>query len=120
VDNSYKWAGGGFLSTPSDLVRFGSAMMRPGFLRAETLGWMHASQRTADGKETGYGFGWEIERDDAGRRIVRHGGSSVGANAQLLIYPDQAVVVAMLANTSTRFVGSGEGGARQIAALFLR
>src|SRR5271165_626249 len=26
VDNSYKWAGGGFLSTAEDLVRFGSAM----------------------------------------------------------------------------------------------
>ena len=27
VNNSYKWAGGGFLSTPSDLVKFGSALL---------------------------------------------------------------------------------------------
>ena len=27
VDNSYKWAGGGFLSTVGDLVRFGNAML---------------------------------------------------------------------------------------------
>lgn len=27
VDNSYKWAGGGFLSTVSDLLSFGNAML---------------------------------------------------------------------------------------------
>ncbi len=27
LNNSYKWAGGGFLSTPSDLVKFGSALL---------------------------------------------------------------------------------------------
>ena len=27
VDNSYKWAGGGFLSTTEDLIRFGNAML---------------------------------------------------------------------------------------------
>ena len=37
VDNSYKWAGGGFLSTAEDLVRFGSAYLAPGHLKAATL-----------------------------------------------------------------------------------
>ena len=27
VDNSYKWAGGGFLSTVTDLAKFGNAML---------------------------------------------------------------------------------------------
>lgn len=27
VDNSYKWAGGGFLSTAEDLIKFGNAML---------------------------------------------------------------------------------------------
>jgi hypothetical protein len=27
VDNSYKWAGGGFLSTVGDLLQFGNAML---------------------------------------------------------------------------------------------
>src|SRR6266704_3272008 len=35
VDNSYKWAGGGFVSTAEDLVKFGSALLEPGFLRRE-------------------------------------------------------------------------------------
>jgi serine beta-lactamase-like protein LACTB len=46
VDNSYKWAGGGFLSTAEDLVTYGSALLQPGFLDAETLsGWPTASRR---------------------------------------------------------------------------
>ena len=27
VDNSYKWGGGGFMSTTEDLVKFGNAML---------------------------------------------------------------------------------------------
>ncbi len=42
VDNSYKWAGGGFLSTTEDLVRFGTAMLQPGILNAQSLKTMLA------------------------------------------------------------------------------
>src|SRR6266704_2168158 len=58
VDNSYKWAGGGFVSTAEDLVKFGSAMLQPGFLKAETLELLFTSQHTSGGEETGYGIGW--------------------------------------------------------------
>ena len=27
VDNCYKWAGGGFISTTEDLIKFGNAML---------------------------------------------------------------------------------------------
>ena len=100
VDNSYKWAGGGFLSTVEDLVRFGSAHLRPGFLKKETLDVLFTSQKTAEGKETGYGIGWSSRRDAAGRRIVTHGGGSIGGTTQLAVYLDGGVVVAMVANLS--------------------
>ena len=45
VDNSYKWAGGGFLSTAEDLVRFGSALLQPGILNAQSLKTMFTSQK---------------------------------------------------------------------------
>src|SRR5579863_7826635 len=60
VDNSYKWAGGGFLSTSDDLVRFGSALLQPGFLKPESLRLLFTSQKTTEGKETGYGMGWFV------------------------------------------------------------
>jgi hypothetical protein len=38
VDNSWKWAGGGFLSTVGDLLRFGNAMMYSYQWRSELVG----------------------------------------------------------------------------------
>jgi serine beta-lactamase-like protein LACTB len=39
VDNSWKWAGGGFLSTVGDLLRFGNAMMYSYQWRSELVGF---------------------------------------------------------------------------------
>jgi serine beta-lactamase-like protein LACTB, mitochondrial len=99
VDNSYKWASGGFLSTPEDLVRFGWAMIDGQVLRPETVRLLTTSQRTNDGKETGYGMGWGVSTDAHGRRQFEHSGGSVGGASRLLIFPDQRVVVAMIINT---------------------
>src|SRR5258705_7682450 len=49
VDNSYKWGGGGFLSTAEDLVRFGSALLGPGFLKGATLELLFTPQHTTAG-----------------------------------------------------------------------
>ena len=118
VDNSYKWAGGGFISNTEDLVRFGSALLQPGFLKPGTLTTLFTPMRTTTGEDTRYAIGWRIGADDAGRREVAHSGGSVGANAFLVLYPEQRVVVAVLSNTTARFVGGGTAG-RQIAALFM-
>lgn len=97
VDNSYKWAGGGFLSTPEDLVCFGSALLKPGFLKQESLTAMFTSQKTSDGKATGYGIGWNIRRN--GRQpIYMHTGGSVGGTSVLILFPDSGLVLAMTAN----------------------
>ena len=98
VDPSYKWSGGGMLSTAEDLIRFGSACLRPGFFKAETLDLLFTPQRTSEGKETGVGIGWRITADSEGRPIVHHAGSMGGCRAVILIYRDAGVVVAMLSN----------------------
>lgn len=117
VDNSYKWASGGLISTASDLVRFGLAHLGSTFLQPKTVKKLWTSQRTNDGVETGYGIGWWIGRDAAGRRVVSHTGSSVGGRAILVIYPDDGVVVAILANRSgVQFRGLPQ----EVAELFLR
>jgi CubicO group peptidase (beta-lactamase class C family) len=100
VDNSYKWAGGGFVSTAEDLVKFGSALMAPGFLRRETLDLLFTSQRTSAGEETGYGIGWFVRTDSLGHHWVFHGGSAVGGTAVLGLDRDAHLVMALLTNLS--------------------
>ena len=104
VDNSYKWAGGGFLSTTVDLAKFGNAMLSGTLLKPQTVGMMFTSQKLKDGRETQYGIGWFIRKDKKGRLVVSHSGGSVGGTAQLLLYPDQDVVVALLVNSDRRFI----------------
>lgn len=116
ADYGGMWAAGGFTSTASDLARFGTALLRPGYLRAETVEMMWTPQRTAAGDDTGYGMGWRIGRDAEGRRIVHHGGRTRDLRAFLLVYPDQDVVVALLANGPADFA---EAEAARIAAPFL-
>jgi CubicO group peptidase (beta-lactamase class C family) len=89
-----------FVSTPTDLARFGIAMLHPGFLDAATLRVLETSQVTATGKPTQYGIGWFVS--DSTRfikqRTIRHSGGAVGSTANLLLYPDHDIVVAWAQN----------------------
>jgi serine beta-lactamase-like protein LACTB len=114
VDNSNKWAGGGYLSTASDLVRYGSSYLDGGLLEPETVKLMWTSQRTTGGEETGYGIGWFVGTVE-GHREVWHTGGAVGGSTILLIRPDDGVVVAILTNLES---ARPTGPAREIAALF--
>ena len=115
-DNSYKWAGGGFLSNAEDLVRFGSAHLRPGFFSQRTLDLLFTSQRLRSGKDTGVGIAWRIGTDAKGRRIFHHGGSIDGGRAMVMMFPESRVVVAMLANLLADF---GELDAQRLGDLFI-
>ncbi|PTL81576.1 serine hydrolase [Vitiosangium sp. GDMCC 1.1324] len=116
VDNSYKWPGGGFLSTAEDLVTFGSAHLQPGFLRKETLALLFTSQKLKSGKETGVGIGWRIGVSSQGRRILHHRGAIEGGRAMLMLFPDSQLVVALLGNTYADFA---EEQAAQLGELFM-
>jgi CubicO group peptidase (beta-lactamase class C family) len=106
VDNTYKWPSGGYLSTAEDLARFGDRLLRGQLVRPETVELLWTSMRTSNGTPTEYGIGWMVERDSAGRRRVRHSGGSVGGTAQLIIYPDEQLVVAVLVNSDYSFINA--------------
>lgn len=116
VDNSYKWAGGGFLATADDLVRFGSAHLQPGFFKKEGLDVLFTPHVKMPDGRTGVAVAWRVGTDSHGRRILHHGGSIEGGRSMLMIYPDSKVVIAMLANLQTDF---GEQDAQKIAAPFV-
>ena len=93
-----------FLSTPSDLVRFGLAMNSGRFLKPATVELLQASQLLPSGEETGYGLGWDLEKVTfLGRetRVVGHDGDVLGGMAaSLMILRERGIVVAVTANIS--------------------
>jgi CubicO group peptidase (beta-lactamase class C family) len=108
VDNSYKWAGGGFLSSAEDLVRFGNAHLAPGYLQPASLDLLFTPQRNRDENPVGinragrgYGVGWVIGHDARGRRIVGNDGGAIGGTAELFVDRDTKVVIAYCANVNT-------------------
>lgn len=103
---SYKWAGGGFLSTASDLVRLANALMCHQFLDSLSVELLWTPQLLPDGSMNPqrYGMGWRIDREAEllgladSVRVVHHGGSSPGGSAFLLLVPEARVAVAVLTN----------------------
>ena len=94
---------GAFLSTPSDLVRLGSAMLKPGLLKADTIAAFETPARLASGASSTYALGWTVSTVQLGGkpvRMVSHRGSPMGGTASLLTFPDLGLAVAATANTS--------------------
>ncbi|WP_247236993.1 serine hydrolase [Telluribacter sp. SYSU D00476] len=100
VDNSYKWAGGGLLSTPVDLVKLGRGLLTYSLLRKETVDLLFTPQLLPDGTNTYYGLGWRLGTSPQNRKIIHHGGTIDGGRTFLLLYPEHDLVVAITANMS--------------------
>lgn len=120
IDMSCSMAPGGFLSTPTELVRFGFAMLNGKILEPETVQFLWTPQRLASGAPTEYGYGWGIdnvalgEDEDATTRMIGHGGAVLGGRASLMILPDEDMVVAVMTNAG----GDVSRLARRIAGIF--
>jgi CubicO group peptidase (beta-lactamase class C family) len=104
IDLSCYAGASAFLSTPSDLVRFGMAINTGKLLQPATVESLQASQRLPSGEETGYGLGWDVETVTlAGEstQVVGHDGSVLGGMvASLLTHRERGIVVAVTANIS--------------------
>ncbi|KAM6936941.1 serine beta-lactamase-like protein LACTB, mitochondrial [Xenentodon cancila] len=116
VDNSYKWAGGGFLSTAGDLLLFGNALLYsyqiaqledtqgllPGFLKPKSAIelWAPVDKTEASWDKDGlYGQGWLVVENEQKyglcrkrRHYVSHTGGAVGASSVLLVLPSEEIV----------------------------
>jgi CubicO group peptidase (beta-lactamase class C family) len=104
-DHSCYAGGGAFLSTSSDLVRYGMAITGGKLLKPETVTLLQTEQQLKSGEKTGYGLGWTIEDVPLGgspARMVGHGvkGDFIGGTAYLMTFPDRGLVVAAMTNTS--------------------
>jgi CubicO group peptidase (beta-lactamase class C family) len=104
IDYSCYAGASAFLSTPSDLVRFGMAISNGKLLQPATVELLQAPQRLASGQETGYGLGWDLENVTLANdhtRAVGHDGESLGGMvASLMMFPEHGIVVSVTSNMS--------------------
>jgi serine beta-lactamase-like protein LACTB len=104
VDYSCFAGAGAFLSTPSDLVRFGTGLLGGPLLQTSTVRLLQTPQVLTSGKETAYGLGWMLETVDLGGEPTQAAGhasrSLLGASTSFFTFPDRGLVVAVTSNTS--------------------
>ena len=97
VNNFYKLAGGGYLSTSEDIAKMGQAILERRLLQKETYDHLFLSQMV-NKKSTYYGLGFQVSQDMLGRSFVGHVGNSVGAYTNFFVYPKEQVVISILIN----------------------
>ena len=116
INSSYKIAGGGLVTTPSDLVRLGAALLGNDFVSKEAKKTLWTPQALTDGSMNpeNYGIGWRIDTsvrllgEKHPTKIFHHGGTQQGAAAFFVLLPEYGISVAVMTN-------SGKGSARQEA-----
>lgn len=106
VDNSWKWAGGGFISTTEDVASFLWQHASEGYLKTESLEAIQTSQTTTTGETTNYGIGWANRQDGHKHRLVGHTGGSVGGTTYAFMSPESETVVVMTTNLSSASFGN--------------
>jgi CubicO group peptidase (beta-lactamase class C family) len=100
VNNEFKAAGGGFLSTSEDLILFGNEFVNQKIISKNALKELITPQKTIEGKNTRYGIGIAISKTKNNIVKYGHSGGGVGASTQLLIYPEKEIVISILTNLS--------------------
>jgi serine beta-lactamase-like protein LACTB, mitochondrial len=126
VDLSHRLAGGGFISTSSDLVKMGMAFLQDDFISAETRHMFWTPQVLPNGDETpdGYALGWRVLSQEFDKEIgpitfANHGGVSRGAQSWLMVIPKYNMAVAININSNTEVFWDFAKVSMQLANIFI-
>ena len=112
VNSSNKWAGGGMLSTPSDLVKMGNTLLNNTFLSPATKAtlWEPIAMNNGEINPQHYAIGWRVDAtsrilEDSKVKIIHHGGTITGSITLIMLFPEYNMSIAMMVN---RTGASGE------------
>jgi CubicO group peptidase (beta-lactamase class C family) len=98
IDMSAPFAAGALCSTVADLVAWSQALAGGKVVSPASYALMTTPVKTTDGKAPPYGFGLALGDRD-GHRKVGHNGGIPGFASALVSFPDDELIVAVLANT---------------------
>ena len=97
VNNQFKLAGGGYLSTSDDIAKFGHAYLNKEILEDDVISQFLTAVKVKE-HSTYYGLGWQVSEDDKGRPYFGHVGNGVGGYSNLFVYPEEQMVFSILIN----------------------
>ncbi|MCJ8321060.1 MAG: beta-lactamase family protein [Colwellia sp.] len=123
VFSSYKYAGGGFLATPSDVSMFAIAHTNQNYLKSETLQKMFTKLKLTDESDSLFGIGWMIgfdryinkakkDKSNGAEFIslmkqhpnsVMHSGGSMGGVTMMILCLDHNHSVTVVKNVSDEY-----------------
>jgi len=118
-DYSHNIAGGNMYSTTADLARLGRAIEKPGLVSKQSLELLYRRPRVGT-VQASMSFGFYVSDSTAPHRLLNIGGSNAGLQAALFVYPDEDLVIVVLANAWGIGSNSGEMGGvllRRLAAI---
>jgi CubicO group peptidase (beta-lactamase class C family) len=102
VNNYFKLASGGFLSTSVDINTFGNALLNDSLVNPKQFRPFITAQKinNEESNSTYYGIGFQVSYDSSGRFYFGHIGNGLGGYGIFYVYPKQGVVLTILTNSS--------------------
>lgn len=109
INSSYKIAGGGMVTTPSDLVRLGTLLLAEEFVSTQAKKTLWTPLALADGSMNpeNYAVGWRVDTsvrllgEKHPTQMFHHGGMQQGAAAFFMVLPEYGISVAVMSNSGT-------------------
>jgi CubicO group peptidase (beta-lactamase class C family) len=95
---SYKYAGGGMLGSAPDVARFGAGQLSGDFLSEAERALLFTANTEASPRMPSLGLGWRLDCHDALGTRYHHAGNMQGCRAQLALYPEKGLSVALMSN----------------------
>ena len=110
------YAAGSLMSTTGDLLKWYNGLTTGKLISQSSLELAFTSSFLNSGKETGYGFGWEIGNIQ-GSKAVKHNGVVNGYFTDIVYLPQDKILVTILSNYEN--IGNLDILAAKLAAIAL-
>ena len=100
-DPSQPFAAGAIVSTPADMAKWAVAVSEGKLLKKSSWDEAFASGKLANGKSTGYGFGWQAGKIGE-TEYIGHSGGIAGFGSYHVRFPSENLSVVVMTNTAGR------------------
>ena len=117
ADLSIKYAGGGLISTPEDLLKFANSLISGTLIKPASVDTMLAPTKLINGSIISYGLGFSTNITGNREGFFSHAGNGTGFSSFFVVFPKSASAAVSLINLKDRDI---EDPAIQLASISMR